>query len=102
MAVMGVCVLQTEGEQAYVNVRKAFVAPAGYCVVSADFCQLELRLMAHFSGDNALICMLNDPEWDPFVKLASRWKVGSPLLHERRVRKRTREFLRTGKNIQGF
>ena len=72
--------MQVEGEQAYVNVRKAFVAPAGYCVVSADFCQLELRLMAHFSGDNALICMLNDPVWDPFVKLASRWKVGFPLL----------------------
>lgn len=77
-----VFVLQTEGEQAYVNMRRAFVAPPGYCVVSADFCQLELRLMAHFSEDTALICMLNDPVWDPFVKLASRWKVGFPLLQK--------------------
>jgi hypothetical protein len=75
-----VLVWQAEGAQAFVNVRRAFVAPAGYCVVSADFCQLELRLMAHFSGDAVLMCMLNDPEWDPFVRLASKWKVGSAAL----------------------
>jgi DNA polymerase-1 len=37
------------------RVREAFVAPAGSCIVSADYSQIELRIMAHISGDEALL-----------------------------------------------
>jgi DNA polymerase-1 len=36
-------------------IRKAFVAPAGRLLVAADYSQVELRLLAHLSGDAALI-----------------------------------------------
>ncbi|HNY06258.1 MAG TPA: DNA polymerase I, partial [Candidatus Egerieousia sp.] len=42
------------------EIRKAFVPsdPAG-CIVSADYSQIELRLMAHMSGDENLIAAFN-------------------------------------------
>ena len=33
------------------RVREAFIAPAGHRIVSADYSQIELRIMAHLSGD---------------------------------------------------
>ena len=36
-------------------IRKAFVAPPGRLLVAADYSQVELRLLAHLSGDAALI-----------------------------------------------
>ncbi|MDM7950217.1 DNA polymerase I [Hydrogenophaga sp.] len=37
------------------RVREAFVAPAGSVIVSADYSQIELRIMAHLSSDAALL-----------------------------------------------
>jgi DNA polymerase I len=36
------------------EIRKAFVAEDGHVLISADYSQIELRLMAHFSGDEQL------------------------------------------------
>ena len=36
------------------RVRRAFNAPDGYLIVSADYSQIELRIMAHLSGDATL------------------------------------------------
>ncbi len=37
------------------RIRQAFVAPAGSRIVSADYSQIELRIMAHLSGDGGLL-----------------------------------------------
>ena len=37
------------------RIREAFVAPKGRVIMAADYSQIELRLMAHFSGDESLI-----------------------------------------------
>ena len=38
-----------------IRVREAFVASAGCVLVAADWSQIELRLLAHFSGDPVLV-----------------------------------------------
>jgi DNA polymerase-1 len=42
------------------RVREAFVAPAGSVIASADYSQIELRIMAHISGDAALLRAFTD------------------------------------------
>ncbi len=37
------------------RIRQAFIAPAGFSVLAADYSQIELRIMAHLSGDEGLL-----------------------------------------------
>lgn len=51
------------------NVRRAFIAPPGCCLLSADYKQLELRMAAHLAGDARLRASLHQS--DPFAELAA-------------------------------
>ncbi|KOO05647.1 DNA polymerase I [Vibrio hepatarius] len=37
------------------RIRQAFIAPHGYKIMAVDYSQIELRIMAHLSGDKALL-----------------------------------------------
>jgi len=44
------------------RIRKAFVAPEGWVMLAADYSQVELRIMAHLSGDERLTRAFADGE----------------------------------------
>ncbi|MDR2455363.1 MAG: DNA polymerase I, partial [Deltaproteobacteria bacterium] len=75
------------------RVRAAFIAPEGYRLISADYSQIELRVMAHFSGDEAMRQAFLDDE-DIHAQTASQI-FGIPLAQvppERRREAKTINF----------
>ena len=42
------------------KIRQAFVAPSGCLILAADYSQIELRIMAHLSGDEGLLKAFHD------------------------------------------
>ncbi|KAH8328757.1 hypothetical protein KR074_005265 [Drosophila pseudoananassae] len=42
------------------------------CLISADFCQLEMRILAHLSQDKALLAAINSPS-DIFASISAHW-----------------------------
>ena len=62
------------GAEETISVRAAFRAPRGRVLVSFDYKQLELRIMAHLSHDCGLVvAFVERPDSDPFRVLAARW-----------------------------
>jgi DNA polymerase-1 len=75
------------------EIRKAFVPAEGYTFFSADYSQIELRLMAHLSGDEAMIA---DFESGNDIHAATASKIfGVPIgevTREMRARAKTANF----------
>ncbi|KAJ7966000.1 helicase and polymerase-containing protein TEBICHI [Quillaja saponaria] len=61
-----------------INARDFFVpTQINWLLLTADYSQIELRLMAHFSKDSSLIELLGKPHGDVFTMIAARW-IGCP------------------------
>lgn len=59
-----------EEEENLRELRLCFVAPEGHVLVSIDFEQIELRVLAHLSGDAALIEALSNPPPAPLSNIS--------------------------------
>ena len=60
-------------EEALFTLRKIITACDGHILVGADYSQLELRILAHLSGDENLRKVLNEGG-DVFKSIAAVWK----------------------------
>jgi DNA polymerase I-like protein with 3'-5' exonuclease and polymerase domains len=56
-----------------VSLRNAFIPFKNGILLSADYCQLELRIIAHLCKDKLLQAIVNNDENDVFLLLASEW-----------------------------
>lgn len=56
-----------------VSMRHAIVPRSGFLILAADYSQLELRILAHMSGDEKLCLALNEGQ-DVFKTIAAAWK----------------------------
>lgn len=54
------------------NCRSAFTVPEGFRLVSADYCQIELRILTHYSKDISLTKAMRKPG-DVFKIIAAKW-----------------------------
>ncbi|XP_020536582.1 helicase and polymerase-containing protein TEBICHI isoform X2 [Jatropha curcas] len=67
-----------DGNLYIINARDFFVPTQdNWLLLTADYSQIELRLMAHFSKDASLIELLTKPNGDVFTMMAARW-TGKP------------------------
>jgi DNA polymerase-1 len=74
-----------EGRQ----VRRAFVAEDGFVLVSADYSQIELRLLAHYAQDPALLQAFKDDE-DIHTRTAAEVFDVSPQLVSQEMRRQAK------------
>ena len=56
-----------------ISIRNSFVPKAKCVFLSADYCQLELRIITNLCKDELLITIFNDSKHDVFNLLASKW-----------------------------
>ncbi|KAL3819028.1 hypothetical protein ACJIZ3_004933 [Penstemon smallii] len=57
-----------------INARDFFIPTQDdWLLLTADYSQIELRLMAHFSKDSSLIKLLSCPQADVFTIIAAKW-----------------------------
>ncbi|EEZ97532.1 DNA polymerase theta [Tribolium castaneum] len=75
-----------------VSCRKAFVPSQGHVMVSADFCQLELRVLAHLSRDEVLGGILRR-KGDIFRAIAAKWNNISENEVTEELRQRAKQII---------
>ncbi|CAH2077166.1 unnamed protein product [Thlaspi arvense] len=66
--------VNSDADRYKINARDFFVpTQENWLLLTADYSQIELRLMAHFSRDTSLITKLSQPEGDVFTMIAAKW-----------------------------
>ncbi|BBN13748.1 DNA polymerase theta [Marchantia polymorpha subsp. ruderalis] len=78
-----ICLIEDQGFQPSIDgatnspveikARELFVPTQGWVLLSADYSQIEVRLMAHFAEDAAMIDLLSRPSGDLFRLIAAQW-----------------------------
>lgn len=77
-----------------INARDFFIPTQdNWLLVTADYSQIELRFMAHFSKDPVLIELLSKPDVDVFTMIASRWIGKEESLVSSKDRDNTKRFI---------
>jgi DNA polymerase theta len=56
-----------------ISFRQIFECQDGKVLLSADFCQLELRVLTHLCKDTNLLLTMNSLTEDIFKKIAAKW-----------------------------
>lgn len=56
-----------------ISLRGFFIPMEGRILLSADYCQLELRIITNLCQDQTLISIFNETKYDVFNLLASKW-----------------------------
>ncbi|EZA60981.1 DNA polymerase theta [Ooceraea biroi] len=74
-----------------VSVRRMFVPALGNIMLSADYCQLELRLLTHFSLDSVLCEIMKRPG-DIFKSIAAKWNNVTEEKVTAEMRQRTKQL----------
>ncbi|KAL0330327.1 UNVERIFIED_CONTAM: Helicase and polymerase-containing protein TEBICHI [Sesamum radiatum] len=65
---------ESDGSCYKINARDFFVPTQDdWLLLTADYSQIELRLMAHFSKDHQLIKLVSSPQGDVFTMIAAKW-----------------------------
>ncbi|KAF3772270.1 Helicase and polymerase-containing protein TEBICHI [Nymphaea thermarum] len=76
----------TKFELHQINARQFFIPTQNeWVILAADYSQIELRLMAHFSGDLTMIELLSDPDGDVFFMITAKW-TGKLQLNDKQKR----------------
>ncbi|KAL0698098.1 hypothetical protein Bca4012_054220 [Brassica carinata] len=66
--------VNSDADRCKINARDFFIpTQENWLLLTADYSQIELRLMAHFSRDSSLIAQLSQPEGDVFTMIAAKW-----------------------------
>ncbi|XP_076224101.1 DNA polymerase theta isoform X2 [Nomia melanderi] len=81
----------SEDKSFVISVRMAFVPAIGNIMLSADYCQLELRILAHFSKDVTLCDIIKKPG-DIFRNIAATWNHVSEDQVDDKMRQHTKQL----------
>lgn len=74
------------------QLRKAFIAKPGFSLISADYSQIELRVLAHLSGDKALQAAFKQGE---DIHLATAKDLFGAMIFDEDERKKLRRMAKT-------
>lgn len=59
-------------EKVIISCRSVFFPPLEKCLISSDFCQLEMRILAHLSQDRILLDVMS-LDTDIFTAISAKW-----------------------------
>ncbi|XP_017886855.1 DNA polymerase theta isoform X2 [Ceratina calcarata] len=81
----------SEDDSFTISARMAFIPSLGNIMLSADYCQLELRILAHFSKDPILCDIMRSPG-DIFKSIAASWNHVSECQVDDKMRQQTKQL----------